>query len=88
MKDNWWLIEMQGPAYLAARRLGGYEFYWTDDAYQAIRLYDQGQADLVIRTIRQLRGDLFPACLTRVPCAVEHVWIQGEGAKRIGGAPK
>ena len=72
----WWVIEMQGPAYMAARRLGGYEFYWTDDIHSAIRFFDRDTADLVMMTIRQLRGDLFPACLTRVPCAVEHSWMQ------------
>lgn len=71
---NYWLIEMQGPAYLAARHLGGYEFYWTEQHNQAIRFYERSQADTVMMAIRQLRGDLFPACLTRAPCAIEHSW--------------
>jgi hypothetical protein len=80
--ESFWLIEMQGPAYMSARQAGGYEFLWTEDVYKAIRFHDREQADLVMMAIRQLRGDLFPTCLTRVPCAVEHVWIQGEGWKR------
>lgn len=72
MSELFWLIEMQGPAYLGARRLGGYEFYWTEEWDEAIRFHSRDQADLVMMTIRQLCGDLFPTCLTRVPCAVEH----------------
>jgi hypothetical protein len=82
MNNFWWLIEMQGPAYMAARQLAGYEFYWTEDVNKALRFFDREQADTVMMTIRQLRGDLFPVCLTRVPCAMEHMWIRGEGVRR------
>ena len=75
--DTWWLIEMQGPAYLSARHCGGYEFFWTDDVYKAIRFAFRDQADLTMMAVRQLRGDLFPPCLVRVPCAVEHVFAPG-----------
>lgn len=77
--ERWWLIEMQGPSYLSVRHAGGYEFFWTDDPYKALRFFDREQADLTMMAVRQLRGDLFPACLPRVPCAVEHGWLQGEG---------
>lgn len=84
-----WVIEMQGPSYMATRRLGGYEFYWTDNIHDAIRFFYREQADLVMMTIRQLRGDLFPSCLTRVPCAVEHSWFKegegGDGTKTLHG---
>jgi hypothetical protein len=70
-----WVIEMQGPAYLSAHHLGGYEFYWTENHYDAIRFTTREQADLVMMAVRQLRGDLFPSCLPRVPCAVVHKWI-------------
>ena len=83
MDARWWLIEMQGPAYLSARQLGGYEFCWTEDVYKAIRFFNRDQANLVMMTIRQLRGDLFPSCLTKVPCAVEHTWTR-EGVRRDG----
>jgi hypothetical protein len=78
-QESWWLIEMQGPAYLAVRCLGGYEFHWTDDVYAALRFWSREQADMTMFAIRQLRGDLFPTCLTRVPCAVEHIWTSGRG---------
>ena len=55
----------------------------TNDHNQAIRFDSRDQADLVMMTIRQLRGDLFPSCLTRVPCAVEHMWIPGQGVKAV-----
>lgn len=74
-QSPFWVIEMQGPAYIAARRCGGYEFYWTEDIHKAIRFFNRDTADLVMMTIRQLRGDLFPACLPRIPCAIEHTWL-------------
>jgi hypothetical protein len=69
-----WVVEMQGPAYLSARHAGGYEFCWTDDHSKAIRFPTREQADLVMMAVRQLRGDLFPSCLTQVPRATEHAW--------------
>lgn len=77
--NSWWLIEMQGPAYMAARQLAGYEFYWTEDVNKAIRFFNREQADTVMMTIRQLRDDLFPNCLIKAPCAVEHMWIPSIG---------
>lgn len=78
---------MQGPAYLAAHHLGGYQFYWTDDPHKAIRFFLEDQANTVMMAVRQLRGDLFPACLIVAPRAVEHVWVPGEGVKREGVGP-
>jgi hypothetical protein len=88
MNNSWWLIEMMGPCYLAVRHLGGYEFYWDRDHSDALRFYSRGQADMVMMTVRQLRGDLFPACLPDSPRAVEHVWIPGEGVRRIAPEPR
>lgn len=68
---------MQGPAYLAVRQLGSYEFYWTKKVNLALRLLDREQADTPMMAVRQLRDDLFPACLTRCACATEHTWIKG-----------
>ena len=65
--EPFWVIEMQGPSYLAARCLGGYEFYWDDDIHKAVKFFDRTTADTVMMAVRQLRGDLFPACLSRVP---------------------
>jgi hypothetical protein len=81
-RESFWLIEMQGPAYLTAHHSGGYEFRWTDQVNDAIRFYTREQADVVMMSVRQLRGDLFPTCLTWVPCAVEHMWVPSEGIKR------
>lgn len=80
---TWWLVEMQGPSYLAVRHCGGYEFHWNDDPNKAIRFWNREQADLTMMAIRQLRGDLFPACLPRGMCAVEHTWLPDRG--HIGG---
>lgn len=76
MVDTFWLIEMQGPAYLATRQCGGYEFYWTEEVAQALRFAFREQADTTMMAVRQLRGDLFPACLTRTPRAVEHGFFE------------
>ena len=72
-----WVIEMQGPVYLSARQLGGYEFYWTADVQSAIRFFEGAQADMVMMAVRQLRPDLFPACLPTPIRAVEHEWFGG-----------
>lgn len=81
MDQSFWIIEMQGPAYLAVRHLGGYEFYWTENVGAALRLPHREQADTLMMAVRQLRGDLFPACLTRAPCGVEHAWM-ADGIKK------
>ena len=77
-----WLIEMQGPSYLTARYGGGYNFMWTDDPNEAIRFIDKNQADLVMMSVRQLRPELFPNCLTRPIQPTEHAWIPGEGWRK------
>lgn len=38
MTDFRWLIEAPGQRYLAARKLGNHEFYWTQDHNKAIML--------------------------------------------------
>lgn len=83
MADNQWRIEMQGPAWLTVRHSGGYEFCWTENENDSLRFDSRHHADLVMMAVRQLRGDLFPSCLTKVPCATEYFWKQGEGWKRV-----
>lgn len=82
MNQTWWLIEGPGPCYLGVRQLGGYEFYWTADVFKGLKFSDREQGDMAMMCIRQLRGDLFPACYATVPRAVEHVWVQGGGVQR------
>lgn len=74
---TFWLIEMQGPSYLTVRHCGGYEFLWTDDSHNALRFHSREQGDLVMMAVRQLRGDLFPPCLPRGICAIEHEFVDG-----------
>ena len=80
---SYWLIEMMGASYLSARHLGGYEFYWTEDVHRAIRFINKEQADLMMMAVRQLRPDLFPICLPTPIQTTEHVWIPGEGVRRV-----
>jgi len=82
-----WLIEMQGPAYLAVRHLGNmYEFHWTNDASTALKSPGKHQASLLMLAIRQLRPDLFPACLTSPIAPMEHGWFVGEGFRKTGNS--
>ncbi len=69
------LIEMPGPAYLAAKECGGHIFYWTTNCHDAIRFQMRQQAEAVMMAVRQLRGDLFPACLPYSPRPVEHKFM-------------
>ncbi len=73
-----WLIEMQGPAYLTVKKLGSYDFLWTDDATKAIQFTSQQQANDVMYAIRELRQDLFPLVLTRPIQATQHGWYSAE----------
>jgi hypothetical protein len=50
--ENFWAIEMQGPAYLTVTHSGGYDFAWTDDVHKAIRFSLQEHADKVWREYR------------------------------------
>jgi hypothetical protein len=79
----WWLIEMQGPAYLGVQHSGGYHFFWTEDVNKALRLMDEVQADLLMMAIRELRPELFPTCLPRRICATQHMWIPGQGVTHL-----
>ncbi len=72
-----WLIEMPG-AYLSARRLGGYEFFWTTEPNLALRFHDKDQADLAMMAIRQLRPELFFGYVDGKASwfkPVEHRWL-------------
>ena len=82
-----WLIEMQGPAYLAARTCGGHVFHWTNDPLKGIRFFSREQADQVMMAVRQLVPDLFPACVTQPPKPVEHGWLDGIRSDGSGGVP-
>lgn len=70
-----WLIEMQGPAYLAAKTCGGHEFCWTADPLKGIRFCSYDQANMVMMAVRQLVPELFPSCVTQPPKPVEHGWL-------------
>jgi hypothetical protein len=63
---------MQGPAFLSVKRSGGYRFEWRHDPYQALRFFNHEQADATMMAIRDLRPDLFPACVTHAPHAAEY----------------
>lgn len=76
-----WLVEMIGPCYLSARYLGGYEFFWTRDPHEAIHFHTKNIADVTFLAIRQLRPDLFPACLPEPIAAIEHIFVPGEGVR-------
>lgn len=75
MSNFAWLIEAPGQRYLAARKLGGYNFHWTADHEKALRFMSEAQADLTMMAIRELAPSLFSF---EVPIgnarAVEHGW--------------
>lgn len=76
MADFAWLIEAPGQRYLAARHLGCYEFYWTDEHAKAIRFINQEQADQTMMAIRHLAPDLFGFEKTLCNAQpVEHGWM-------------
>jgi hypothetical protein len=78
-----WLVEVPGQRYLAARKLGGYEFHWTADHNEALRFCSQEQADLVLMTVREMRRDLFAfAVLLGEARPVEHGWMTGAPDER------
>jgi len=70
-----WMIEGPSTHYLAARKLGKYEFYWTMDPHKGLRFYNQEQADATMMTIRELCPDLFPAVFGEAK-PVEHAWVE------------
>jgi hypothetical protein len=70
-----WVIEMHSASYLGVRKLGCYEFFWTTDHRKALRFKDEEQADLLMMAVRELRPDLFPACLAEPAKPVLHGWL-------------
>lgn len=76
MTDFRWLIEAPGPRYLAARKLGNYEFHWTQDHNAAIAFRSEAQADMTMMAIRDLAPELFAFERTIGNAkAVEHGWM-------------
>ena len=76
MTDFRWLIEAPGQRYLAARKLGNHEFYWTQDHNKAIAFRDEAQADMTMMTIRDLAPALFDFERTLgSAAAIEHGWM-------------
>ncbi len=76
MTDFCWLIEAPGQRYLAARRVGFYEFHWTEDYNKALCFKSQEQADLTMMAIRDLIPSLFGFAVTLGDAkAVEHGWL-------------
>jgi hypothetical protein len=75
MTDFRWLIEAPGLRYLAARKVGNYEFHWTQDHNEALAFRDEAQADMTMMAIRQLAPQLFGFEVTIGNAkAVEHGW--------------
>lgn len=74
--DFRWLIEAPGQRYLAARKLGNYEFHWTQDHDAAIAFRSEAQADMTMMAIRDLAPVLFDFERTIGNAkAIEHGWI-------------
>lgn len=78
MTDFRWLIEAPGQRYLAVRKVGGYEFYWTQDHNAALVFRSEGPADLTMMAVRQLAPQLFDFERTLGNAkAIEHGWMDG-----------
>lgn len=78
--DFAWLIEAPGTKYLATRRLGINEFYWTSDHNTALRFISEQQADGVMMAVRELVPPLFEFARTLGEARpVEHGWIGSKG---------
>lgn len=76
MSTHAWLVEAPGRHYLAARYLGGHEFYWTRDPIAALRFYNEAQADAAMMALRELAPALFGFALTLGDARpVEHSWF-------------
>lgn len=59
-----WLVEAPGPRYLATRKVGRDEFYWSVNVSQATRFWSREQADGVMMALRELSPDLFAFAAT------------------------
>lgn len=83
MSDFRWLIEAPGQRYLAARKIGNYEFHWTQDHNAAIAFRTESQADATMMAIRDMDRAIngfdkglfaFEVNLGNAK-AVEHGWV-------------
>lgn len=70
-----WVIEAPGPSYLAVRELAGRHFYWSADHSNALRFFNEKQADDVLMAVRELKPELFPDAYAHFPRVVEHGWM-------------
>ena len=71
-----WLIEAPGQNYLAVRKLGEHEFFWSKDHMQAIRFYSEQQADGVMMAVRSLAPAIFAFAVNLGDARpVEHGWM-------------
>ena len=77
-----WLIELAGPCYLQVVDRGGYYFQWHTDPHNAIRFSRKEDADLCMMAIREMRPELFPACLPVAPVVREHVFFNDIDTRR------
>lgn len=87
MTDFRWLIEAPGQRYLAAHKVGSYEFHWTQDHNAALAFRSEDQADMTMMAIRQLAQSLFDFERTLGSAkAIEHGWMDSpeQGAERYG----
>lgn len=97
--DFRWLIEAPGQHYLASRKLGCHEFYWTQDHNAALAFRSEEQADALMMAVRQMdreidqhRGSPFAASLFGFEGslgsakAIEHGWMDSpeQSAERYG----
>jgi hypothetical protein len=71
-----WLIEAPGQNYLRAVRIGRDEFRWTKDRDEAIRFFNENQADQTMMVLRKLAPALFGFEATLGDAkATEHGWV-------------
>ncbi len=81
MTDFSWLIEAPGPYYLGARKVGRYEFFWTDNPSRATRFMSAEQADGVMMAVRELKPDMFAFAVNlRDARPIEHGWVSDDSA--------
>lgn len=86
--DFRWLIEAPGQRYLATRRLGVDEFFWTQDHNLALAFRTQEQANGLMMAVRAMDRSVngfdkglfaFEATLGDAK-AVEHGWMANDAA--------
>ena len=75
MSEFAWLIETDGPHYIAITSLGGtYRFEWTRDANKALRFAREKDADDAMMGLREMYEDLFKFPTLQATKPVEHGW--------------